>query len=121
MALILIVDDNQALRAVLKQALEAAGHVAAQAGSGRAAIQLIRLQRPDLVLTDLMMPEQDGLEVIMMIQKEFPEIPVIAMSGGTRNSSLYLDMAKKLGARQILAKPFMPDQLFAAIKDALGR
>lgn len=120
MAHILIIEDDEALRAILKQTLERAGHTVAQADTGRAAIQILRLDAPDVVLTDLVMPDQDGLGVIMMIRNETPEIPVIAMSGGLANSLLYLDLAKKLGARRVLAKPFTPEHLFAALKDILG-
>ncbi len=120
MARVLIVEDDEAFRTVLKQMLLTAGHVVMEAASGREAIRALRLEPPDLVLTDLVMPDQDGLEVIMMLRKEIPEIPVIAMSGGLANSPLYLDLAKKLGARRLLFKPFAPEQLFAALQEALG-
>jgi CheY-like chemotaxis protein len=66
------------------------------------------------------MPDQDGLGIIMMIRTEIPLVPVIAMSGGLTNSAMYLDLAKKFGARRVLAKPFSSEQLFAALEDVLG-
>ena len=120
MARVLIVEDDESFRALLKETLLAAGHVATEAASGREAIRALRLEPPDVVLTDLVMPDQDGIEIIMMLPKEIPEVPVIAMSGGLANSPLYLDLAKKLGARQVLSKPFAAEQLFAALQGALG-
>jgi CheY-like chemotaxis protein len=117
MARILIVEDNEPFRALLKQMLEIAGHTVTQAATGLAAIEILRLEPPDVVLTDIVMPDQDGLGVIMMVRKE---IPVIAMSGGLTSSPLYLDLAKKLGARRVLAKPFTPEQLFEALEEVFG-
>ncbi len=120
MARILIIDDEIDLRTLLVRALKAAGHTVTQAGTGREAIPMLRADPPDLVLTDLVMPDQDGLEVIMMIRKELPAIRVIAMSGGSPRASLYLGLARKLGARVMLAKPFTQEQLFSALDEALS-
>ncbi|MDB6113987.1 MAG: response regulator receiver domain [Lacunisphaera sp.] len=121
MARILIIEDDEPLRALLKHMLEAAGHTVTQAETSRAVLQILRQAPPDVVLTDIIMPDLDGLELIMMIRKEMPKMPVIAMSGAMTNASLYLRLAKKLGARRTLQKPFVPEQLFAAVREVLGR
>src|SRR4051812_40118264 len=113
MARILVIDDDEALGAVLQRTLEHAGHVVRTAANGRAAAAMLRREVPDVVVTDLLMPEQDGMEVIMMMRTQHPEIPVIAMSGGSEHAPLYLKIARKLGARRVLAKPFASDELFA--------
>jgi two-component system chemotaxis response regulator CheY len=119
MARILVIDDDDQFRELLTQVLEAAGHVVLQSDNGIAAISMLRGNLPDVVLTDLVMPDQDGLGVIMMIRKEMPMTPVIAMSGGTTRVLLYLEIARKLGAKQVLEKPFSPDRLFWALNNVL--
>jgi CheY-like chemotaxis protein len=118
MAAILIIDDDAALRALIREVLERAGYSVFETGDGRTALALVEEVTVDLVLTDLVMPERDGLEVIMTLRSRFPSLPVIAMSGGLANTPLYLDIAKKLGARALLTKPFPPDQLLTAISEA---
>jgi CheY-like chemotaxis protein len=120
MARILVIEDNEPLSAILRHTLEAAGHTVVHAQTGRAGISILRVALLDVVLTDLVMPDQDGIGVIMMIRQEMPEIPVIAMSGGLAHSALYLDLAKKLGARRVLVKPFTSEELFEALAAALG-
>lgn len=120
MARVLIVEDNAPLRNVIKHVLEAAGHQVHEAETGLEAIALIRAQPPEIVISDLVMPDQDGLGLIMTIRKELPAIPVIAMSGGVAHSGLYLDMASKLGAQRVLSKPFTAEQLLAALADVTG-
>src|SRR3954471_4136928 len=102
MARILLVDDDEPLRSLLRQTLEQGGYTVVEADTGRAAAEKLRVEIPDIVLTDLVMPEHEGLEFIMMLRKKHPEIPIVAMSGGLARSSLYLDLAKKLGARRLL-------------------
>lgn len=117
MATILIIDDDAALRALLREILEPAGHSVLEAGNGHAASSILQAVSVNLVLTDLVMPEQDGLAVIATVRSQFPSIAIIAMSGGLTNSSLYLDIAKKIGAHALLPKPFSSDQLLTAISE----
>lgn len=119
MARILIIEDDEAFRAILKEALEGAGHSVAEAATGRKAISMIRTDPPEVVLTDLVMPDQDGIGVILMIRDEFPNTPFVAMSGSSINAGLYLNMAKKLGARHVLQKPFGLETMVAAVDDVL--
>jgi CheY-like chemotaxis protein len=113
-----LVEDDEPLREILRETLQRGGYTVVEADTGRSAVKKLRLDHADIVLTDVVMPDQDGLEFITMLRKEHPEIPIVAMSGGLARSSLYLDLAKKLGARRVLAKPFTPEQMFAALKGA---
>jgi DNA-binding response OmpR family regulator len=121
MSRILLVDDDDLFRKMLRKTLEKMGHIIFEAGDGDEALRMCRLKNPDLVLTDLVMPEKEGLETIVEMKKEFPGLPVIAMSGGGRNRpDIYLAMASRLGADCVLGKPFSSQILSDAIKAALG-
>ena len=120
MARILIIDDDDALRGVIAQNLEYAGHTVVQAADGRQGVDLFHTTPLDLVLTDLVMPGKEGVETIIEIHREKPELPIIAMSGGMPRSNMYLDIAAKLGARRALAKPFTPQDLIKAINEVLA-
>jgi CheY-like chemotaxis protein len=116
---ILLIEDDELLRSVLAQALVANGHEVMQAGNGEEGVALFRSSAVDLVVTDLVMPVQEGVETIMQLRKQ-RDVPIIAMSGGVPNSKLYLSLAGRLGAQKILPKPFTPAQLLTAIAEALG-
>ena len=119
MATILLIDDDEMLRTVLAMALDMVGHVVLQAENGQKGMELLRTTSVDIVITDLVMPVQEGVETIMKLRRERPSLPVIAISGGVPNSYLYLDLASKIGAKRILAKPFLPRQLVALIEEVL--
>ena len=88
-------------------------------GRDAAVIGEVVNEHPGLIITDLVMPEQEGLETIRQVRKHHPKIPIIAISGGGRNSSTdYLLLARKLGAAGTLAKPFSRDELVAAMAAA---
>lgn len=120
MAQILLIDDDDLLRGVLAKALVHAGHVVIQASDGQQGVELARATTVDLVITDLIMPVQEGVETIVTLRRERPALPIIAISGGVTHSKLYLDIAAKIGARRILAKPFTPQELLAAIDEVFG-
>ena len=122
MARILLVDDEPLLRETLKIALQAAGHAVSVAQNGTAALALLTDQSFDVIVTDILMPETDGLEMIMRVRKESGNVRIIAMSGGgrTRNMDM-LDFATSFGADAVLAKPFLPKQLIASVADIMGR
>jgi CheY-like chemotaxis protein len=119
MASILLVDDDELLRGVLAKALVLGGHAVIQASDGKAAMKLAQTQAIDLVITDIVMPVQEGLETIMGLRREHPGLPIIAMSGGATNSKLYLQIAAKVGARRMLSKPFSPGQLLDLVDEVL--
>jgi CheY-like chemotaxis protein len=90
------------------------------AGDGRRVGKILAERRIDLVITDLVMPERDGLETMTELRYSHPKLPVIAMSGDMPlNRDLYLRLAEKLGAARVLAKPFKPAELVAAAHAAL--
>lgn len=120
MAQILLIDDDDLLRSVLAKALGHAGHTVIQAADGQQGVELARATSLDLVITDLIMPVQEGVETIMVLRRERPTLPVIAISGGLSNSKLYLEIAAKVGARRVLPKPFTPQELTAAIDEVLA-
>lgn len=121
MARLLIADDNAALRRTMGRVLEAAGHDVALAENARDALELCRRNPVDVIITDLYMPEMDGIELLLQAQNECPEVPIIAMSGGGEvvNQDLLRD-AMILGAVAALPKPFKEDALLNAIDRALA-
>lgn len=113
MATILIIDDEEGIRALLRTTLQAAGHEVTEAPNGRIGLELYRQRRTDLVITDLAMPELNGLGMILALTREFLDAKVIAISGGETND---LDVAKLLGARRTFHKPFSMTQLLDAVQ-----
>jgi CheY-like chemotaxis protein len=122
MARILVVDDDPLIQATLPLALLEHGHEVVQALDGKQALNQMRRQAIDLVIADVLMPEVDGLELLRAVQKELPQVPVIAMSGGSSRlpGADVLQLARLLGARAVLAKPFTEEDLLTAIRTALG-
>jgi CheY-like chemotaxis protein len=119
-ARILLVDDNTALRSVLRLVLVCAGHAVYDVANGREALKQIAAEPFDLVITDLLMPEMDGVETIFAIHKAQPGLPIIAMSGGGLGSAhLYLALARLGGAGRILEKPFANSELLLAVDELL--
>jgi CheY-like chemotaxis protein len=116
MSRILIIDDDPDTRAYLEQALSAAGHQTATAVEGRDALNRYLSDPFDLVITDLFMPERDGLETIADLRARFPGLPIIATSGRT---PALLSAARAMGANEILQKPFSLDQLLALVQKLL--
>ncbi len=120
MASILIIDDDEFIRKMMLQILTEAGYQVFEAMNGKEGIGRYRAEPTDLLITDLIMPEKDGIEVIMDLRGEFPEAKIIAMSGGSRYGKAdFLKTAKMLGARRILDKPFDLETLLATVKEAL--
>jgi CheY-like chemotaxis protein len=113
---ILVVDDNSNLRGALVAVLENAGYEAFQASNGDAAIADTRRQPVGLLITDLVMPDREGIETIRQFIQEFPRIPIIAMSGMPE----YLPVAKALGAAVVLEKPIAYADLLQAVRNLIG-
>jgi len=97
---VLVIDDDEMVRRLLVQALTGANYRVIEAGDGQSGLALARENAPDLVVTDLVMPVQEGVETIMALRRDRPRLPIIAISGGVTNSKLYLDIAAKIGARR---------------------
>jgi DNA-binding NtrC family response regulator len=107
MARILVVDDEAPLRRALRRTLEQAGHEVIEAENGLVALKLHHASPADVVITDILMPERDGIEVIVALRLESPEVKIIAISGGGRfHQSEVLDIAEPLGAFATVQKPF---------------
>lgn len=119
MARILIVDDEVTFRTVAAAALTNNGHSIIKAQDGRTGLALLATHPIDLIITDVLMPEQDGLELIMKVRETGNRLPIIAITGHPAKSALYLKLAKALGADRVLAKPFSIEDLLAAIRELL--
>ena len=118
MAHILVIDDEPGVRAILVRTLAAEGHDVRLASGGKEGLRLVEAEPPDLVITDINMPEMDGLEIIMACQRLRPGMPVIAISGGGAfQKDMLLHDANLLGAAESIPKPFGPIELL----DAVGR
>jgi len=115
MARILIIDDDDTLRGIIVKSLTHAGHQVTQTNNGRKGVEMFRANPTELVVTDMVMPEQEGMETIKILHREFPQLKIIAMSGGLDGSELYLGLTKRLGASYTLSKPFTLQQLKEAI------
>ena len=120
MARILIIDDESQIRSMLRLMLERVGYEVMEAADGMEGIRQYRDNPADLIITDLIMPNKDGIGMIIDLKKEFPQVKIIAMSGGGVNRPEgYLDGAKKLGATRTLTKPIDRDEMLTAVKDTL--
>ena len=118
---ILVIDDDDQMRVLLRQVMEWAGFEVTEAEDGREGMQQQRRQPADLVITDLIMPEQEGMETIRLLKKEFPQTRIIAISGGGRiGPEAYLPAAQELGADRVFSKPFDVRELAGAVKELLG-
>ncbi len=112
MAHILLVEDDAALRQSLKKTLVREGHEVVEAADERTALNLFDRQPADLVLLDVYLPDADGVETIARLIRAFPDVRVVAMSGGGFVSKqTTLDLARRLGARRTLSKPFSRQEL----------
>lgn len=119
---ILIVEDDKDLREMLKTSLGKRKYLVLEASNGKEAISKFKPSVTDLVITDLIMPDEDGLKVIMKIREIKPEIKVIAISGGGKaGPGNYLNLARALGADEVFSKPFSVSDLMAKIESMLDR
>lgn len=117
---ILVIDDDPGIRSILRRALETAGCVVHEAGDGAAGLKRFRRGGIDLVITDIIMPEREGVETIMALRKESPATPIIAMSGGGGGGADYLELAIKLGARLAIPKPFSLAEMVETVTEVLA-
>lgn len=115
MSTILIIDDEESIRILLRSALEAAGYEVTEAANGRQGLELYRRKPADLVITDILMPELNGLDMLLELTREFLNAKVVAISGAGGGKNV-LDVAKLLGARQTFRKPFSMPQLLSAVR-----
>ena len=120
MALILIVDDDAAVRDSIRTLLELDGHELAEAEDGRAGEEAIQRRLPDLVILDIFMPERDGFETLRSLRRTHPGLKILAISGCADGQlERTLAFALEFGANAVLEKPFRPDALRAAVGELL--
>lgn len=121
MAKILIIEDDEEVREYLESVLSRAGYECISAHNGQAGVDLFLADPADLVITDIIMPEKDGIETIMDLRRKNNSLKVIAISGGGRaEPENYLHSAKLLGANRAMKKPFTNEEMLDAIRDLLA-
>jgi len=120
-ACILIIDDEVQIRELLGQMLAREDYDVVYASDGKEGMKACREQSIDLIITDIIMPEKDGIEMILELRHDFPGLKVIAISGGGRlGPDGYLEMARKLGAHRTFFKPFNRKEILDAVRELLG-
>ncbi len=118
---ILIIDDEPYILLMLKKMLERAGYEVDLASNGKEGMDLFEKETTDLVITDIIMPDREGLELIIEMKKQRPKLKIIAMSGGGRISpDSYLECATHFGAEKVFQKPFRQKELVSAVKELIA-
>jgi len=118
---ILVVDDDGDVRELMCRMLEKGGYRAFPASGGRQALDEVLRLDPDLVITDVVMPDVDGLEVLLKLRNLAPRTGTLVVSGGGRvGPDIYLETARRLGARAVLRKPFTRAEMLEAVREALS-
>lgn len=118
---VLVIDDDALVLSTLAAILRRAGYDVLLATDGDQGIDVVNRGRVDLVLTDIVMPNKEGIETIIELRKHHPDVKVIAISGGgTWGGANYLRLAEQLGASKILQKPVLPETVLEAVSDVLG-
>lgn len=118
---ILFVDDDAILRTAFTELLRLQGFAVLAVADGRKALEFLALQSPRLIITDIFMPDMDGIELILGLKKSWPKHGVLAISGGSYGPpDLFLKTARLLGQARTLSKPFCPDELIAVVKEMLA-
>jgi len=120
---ILIIDDNYDFRKFIREVLEKEGYEVAEAADGDEGISLFREKPADLVITDLIMPGKEGIQTMVELRRDFPDVKIIAVSGGGfEEPTTYLEGAELIGgALRTFTKPFPVEDLLEAIKELLGK
>lgn len=120
MAHILVIDDDALLSEVLKLGLERFGHQVSEARDGRSGLAIQQARPVDLVITDILMPGMEGLETILELRRHYPQVKIIAISGGgLGRAGDYLTMATKFGAHRVVPKPFSMTRLAELVTELL--
>ena len=119
---IMVIDDDDEIRNMVKELLVRVGYQVIEASNGEIGMRLYRNQPADLIITDIFMPEKEGLETIMELRKDFPDVKIIAMSGGVAamNATTTLYLAGKLGAERTIAKPITRAELLDSVREVLN-
>jgi len=119
---VLVIDDEAPIRALVRQILEAAGYEVSEAAEGAAGIKLLRTLPITLLITDILMPGQEGIQTIMEVRQHFPRVKMLAISGGSKKLPMDLmPEARAFGAHGTLAKPFTRQELLDAVSAVLAQ
>ncbi len=117
---ILVIEDDIQVKALIQKILERAGYEVIAASDGAEGLKLLRENPADLIITDLIMPRKEGLETIMELRRDYPDVKIIAISGGGRfEPESYLETARQMGAARTFTKPFENEELVAAVQELL--
>ena len=120
MARILVIDDDEQVLDMLYESLTREGYDVLKASNGEQGLRLYREKSVDLIITDIIMPEKEGIETIIELRQDFPNVKIIAISGGGRAGTKdYLQMAKIFGVQRTFTKPVAREQLLEAIKELI--
>ena len=120
MTRILIIDDEAMIRNLIKRIWEREGYETETASNGKDGINIHRKNPADLIITDIIMPDKEGIETIMELRRDFQDVKIIAMSGGGKiDPNTYLQIAKTVGAVKTLAKPIRIDELLKTVQEVL--
>jgi DNA-binding response OmpR family regulator len=118
---ILVIDDDIVVRETITELLEEFGYQVIGAEDGRRGLRAFRSESPDLVITDIIMPDKEGIQTIMEMRAERPGAKIIAISGGGRiGNTDFLKIARQMGAADVIAKPFDPDDFLRRVSRCLG-
>lgn len=120
-ATVLVVDDEELVRMQIAATLEFDGYTAAQAANGTEAVEWLKHNRADVMITDILMPSKEGLETILEVRRNHPHLKIIAMSGRAPSESVdFLATAQEFGANRVMPKPFGRIQLLDTLRELLG-
>jgi DNA-binding response OmpR family regulator len=118
---ILVIDDDHMVRYALSRILQRSGYDVVTASDGKRGMMLVRQELPDVVITDIIMPEQEGVETISLLRHQYPQMKIIAISGGGRIRNIdFLEMARSLGADDVISKPFEADELLGRLRRVMS-
>ncbi|MDA0746422.1 MAG: response regulator [bacterium] len=117
---VLVIDDNEMMRQMIRDMLELEGYEVEEAENGRQGVMRFLQAPADLVITDILMPDEDGLEIVRKLRRDYPEVRIIVISGGLEGKIDYLSFAKEFGADRAIAKPFDSRTLLGAVRELTG-
>ena len=118
---IVLIDDDELVLDTVSSLMEAKGFVVEATRSGLEGLEMCERQRPDLVITDIIMPDYEGIEMIRTLRKTHGDVKILAMSGGGRlGRKEVLGLAELMGADRVMAKPFTPEELFTVVDQILA-
>jgi DNA-binding response OmpR family regulator len=116
-----VIDDDARLREAICSILKHAGYATVEADDGAVGLDVVARERPAVVLTDIVMPNREGIETIRILKDKFPNVPVLAMSGSHSPGRNYLEWAEAIGADDCVAKPFGPAELLRKVGKLIER